>query len=92
MPIPNVGALYQYSPSRKWLISARVDWLSASVGNYSGSIWNANLSANYQMGEHVGVGLGYQFFEIDGKLTEENWKGDVRMQFSGPTFQVSGFW
>jgi hypothetical protein len=40
----------------------------------------------------VGVGLAYQFFEIDGKLTEENWKGDLTMRYSGPTFQVSGFW
>jgi hypothetical protein len=91
-PIPNVGALYQYSPSQKWLFSARVDWFSASIGDYSGGIWNTNISANYQVAKHVGVGLGYQFFQIDGTLTEDQWKGDVKIQFSGPTFQVSGFW
>ena len=92
LPIPNVGALYQYSPSQKWLFSARVDWFSASVGDYSGGIWNTNLTANYQIAEHVGVGLGYQFFQIDGTLSEDRWKGDLKIRFSGPTFQVSGFW
>jgi len=91
-PIPNVGALYQYSPSQKWLFSARVDWFSASIGEYSGGIWNTNVIANYQIAKHVGVGLGYQFFQIDGTLNEDRWKGDVKIRFSGPTFQVSGFW
>jgi hypothetical protein len=92
LPIPNVGALYQYSPSQKWLFGARVDWFSASIGDYSGGIWNTNLSANYQIAKHVGVGLGYQFFQIDGRLSADHWKGDVKIRFSGPTFQVSGFW
>jgi hypothetical protein len=92
LPIPNVGALYQYSPSQKWLLSARVDWFSASIGDYSGGIWNTNLSVNYQLAKHVGIGLGYQFFQINGTLTEDRWKGDLKMRFSGPTFQVSGFW
>ena len=91
-PIPNVGALYLYSPSEKWLFSARVDWFSASIGDYSGGIWNTNLSVNYKVAKHVGVGLGFQYFQIDGTLTDDQWKGDVKVRFSGPTFQVSGFW
>jgi hypothetical protein len=92
LPIPNVGALYQYSPSEKWLFSARVDWFSASVGNYSGDIWNTNLGANYQVAKHMGIGLGYQFFQIDGTISEDQWKGDLKIRFYGPTFQVSAFW
>ena len=60
--------------------------------DYSGGIWNVNLSANYQVAKHIGVGIGYQFFQIDGTLTEDRWQGDLRVRFSGPTFQVSGFW
>ncbi len=92
LPIPNVGALYQYSPSQKWLLSARFDWFSADIDDYSGGIWNANLGANYQVAKHIGVGLGYQFFQIDGTLNEDRWQGDLKVRFSGPTFQVSGFW
>lgn len=92
LPIPNVGAFYLYSPSEKWLLSARVDWFSASIGDYSGSIWNTNLSVNYQVAKHVGVGLGYQFFQINGTVEDDLWKGDLKIRFSGPTFQISGFW
>ena len=92
LPIPNLGILYQYSPSEKWLISARVDWFSASIDDWSGSIWNTNVNVNYQVGKNFGLGLGYQFFQIDGRLDEERWKGDLRVRFSGPTFLLSGYW
>ena len=92
LPIPNVGGVYRYSPSRNWLLSLRVDWFSASVGDYSGGIWNTMLSANYSLGDHVGVGLGYQFFQINGTLSDDRWNGDLKVRFSGPFLQISGFW
>jgi len=36
-PLPNIGAWYMYSWSPKWMFQTRVDWLSASIGDYSGS-------------------------------------------------------
>jgi hypothetical protein len=92
VPIPNVGGVYRYSPSDKWLFVARADWFSASVGNYSGGIWNAATTVNYRVADHIGIGLGYQFFQIDGALTEERWSGDLKIRFNGPILQIAGFW
>ena len=92
VPIPNVGGVYRYSPSDKWLFGARADWFSASVGNYSGGIWNAATTVNYRVADHIGIGLGYQFFQIDGALTEERWSGDLKIRFNGPILQIAGFW
>lgn len=39
-PLPNVGIWYNVSPARKWLIHARVDWISASIGDYNCTLWN----------------------------------------------------
>ena len=92
LPIPNIGAAYQYSPSAKWLFGLRADWFSATVGDYSGGIWNVMANANYQIGEKFGLGVGYQFFQLDGALKEEKWRGDLRVQFDGPFIQITGFW
>jgi len=92
LPIPNVGAVYQYSPSAKWLLALRADWFSATVGDYSGGIWNVMTTANFQIGKHFGIGAGYQFFQLDGTLTEEKWRGDLRVRFDGPFVQLAGFW
>ena len=40
-PLPNIGAWYNFSPSRKWLIHARVDWISANIDDYDGTLWHA---------------------------------------------------
>lgn len=70
----------------------RADWFSTSVGDYSGGIWNVMANVNYQIGEHFGVGVGYQFFQLDGELDADNWRGDLRVRFDGPFIQLAGFW
>ncbi|MGI9199997.1 MAG: hypothetical protein ACR2QL_02980 [Woeseiaceae bacterium] len=92
LPIPNVGGVYMYSPSSKWLLGLRADWFSASVGDYSGGIWNVMANVNYQVGENVGLGFGYQFFQLHGEVTDDGWRGDLRVRFDGPFLQLSGFW
>ena len=84
LPIPNVGAAYQYSPSAKWLYGFRFDWFSASVGDYSGGIWNAMANVNYQFAEHFGLGVGCQCFQLDGEVTDDKWRGDLRIRYDGP--------
>ena len=92
LPIPNIGGAYRYSPSEKWLFSVRMDWFSASLDGYSGGIWNTMASTNYRFSEHLGIGLGYQFFQIDGTLSEDRWNGDLKVRLHGPFLQVAGFW
>ena len=92
LPVPNLGAWYRYSPNESWILSARVDWLSASIDNWSGDIWNISAGANYQLTKNIGIGLNYQYFEIAAALTEPNWRGDASWQFTGPFIFLSGFW
>ncbi len=92
LPIPNIGAWYRFSPSERWLLNARVDWISADVGDFSGGIWNIATGANYRLTKNFGVGLSYQFFQIDGEIRETLWKGNLRTRFSGPHIYLTGFW
>jgi hypothetical protein len=92
VPVPNIGAWYRYSPNRNWIINARVDWLSASVDNYSGGIWNASVGAGLRLTDHIGIGANYQYFQLSGDLTEPNWYGTIKTTFRGPHVHISGFW
>jgi len=91
-PLPNVGAWYNFSPARKWLIHARVDWISANIGDYDGTLWNANVGINYQAFRHVGFDLSYQFFELDLKIDKTDWRGEVDMTYDGPVLAVTFNW
>ena len=92
LPIPNLGAWYRYSPNDRWLFTARVDWLSASVGDYEGRIWNLSGGASYRLTDHIGIGANLQFFQLSGDLTEDSWRGDIRTTFTGPYLHINGFW
>lgn len=92
LPIPNVGAWYRYSPTRRWLFGARVDWFSANVGDYSGLILNAALNAGFAFNEHFAVGLAYQYFKVDGEIRAAGWKGNLQSRFDGPILRITGYW
>ncbi len=91
-PVPNIGVWYRYSPSDRWFFSARADWLSANIGVYSGGIWNVSAGANFRISQRIGVGVAYQFFELDGSVKKSSWRGDVHTRFSGPHLYVSAYW
>ena len=56
-PLPNIGAWYGYSWGPNWLFQARLDWLSASAGDYDGGLWNGQAGIHWQAFEHIGFGF-----------------------------------
>ena len=91
-PLPNIGAWYMYSWSPRWMVQARVDWLSASIGDYSGSMWDIQGGINYQAFKNIGFGLYVKGFELDVDIDRDNWHGNVDFDQWGPLFTVSATW
>jgi hypothetical protein len=91
-PLPNIGAWYLYSWSPKWALAARFDWLSASVGDYSGGLVNAQMGVHYQLFQHVGLGLSWNYFELDLDLTANSFSGRMETEQSGPFFSLDVNW
>jgi hypothetical protein len=91
-PLPNLGAWYNFSPARKWLLHSRVDWISANIGDYDGTLWNFNAGVNYQAWRHVGFDLSWQYFNLNLKVDKSDWKGKADMTYSGPVLAITGNW
>ena len=92
MPLPNIGAWYMYSVSPNWAVKARVDWFSAEVGDYDGELINASLGMNYQMFEHFGVGVSYNFVDLDVTISKSDWKGRAQLSYEGVFANLSFYW
>jgi len=90
--LPNVGAWYNFSPASRWLIHGRVDWISANIGDYDGTLWNTNLGVNFQAWRHVGLDLSYQYFNLNLEVDKSDWRGGVDMTYSGPMVSVIILW
>jgi len=91
-PLPNIGGWYAYSPSEKWVFDVRLDWLDATIGEYSGALINVSGGANYQLFKHVGVGLKYQQFSLKFDVDKSDWNGSLKLAYTGFYFYLSGNW
>jgi len=90
--LPNIGAWYNFAPSKRWLLHGRVDWISANVGDYDGTLWNATAGVNFQAWRHVGLDLSWQYFNLNLNVDKTDWSGGVDMTYSGPVLALTFGW
>jgi hypothetical protein len=91
-PLPNIGAWYHYSWSPRWALTTRLDWLSASVGDYSGGLINAQAGVHYRLFKNFSAGLAWNFFRIDVDVEESDWNGRIESRQSGPFLSLEASW
>lgn len=91
-PLPNIGAWYEKAINKRWAWYTRVDWLSASIDEYSGSIVNAAAGVNFQATQHIGLGAAYNFFRINVDVDKNDWHGGVELEQQGPFLYVDFVW
>jgi hypothetical protein len=91
-PLPNIGGWYMYSWNKKWLFQARLDWLSASVGDYSGGLWNTQAGIHWQAFKHIGFGLFYNGFILDVDVDKDDWNGKAESKQHGPWLAITATW
>ena len=91
-PLPNIGAWYWYAITPRWLVTTRLDWLGATIGEYSGSLWNANAGINFQAWQNVGFGLSYQYFRINLDVDKPDWNGGADLTYRGPFISLNVNW
>lgn len=91
-PLPNIGAWYVWTPNDRWAVTTRLDWLSAKVDPYDGTIINASAGVNFSFTPHVGVGINYNVFSLDVGVTDDGWRGEIDIDYQGPFIMVSAYW
>ena len=89
-PVPNIGFRYLYAPNLRWLLSMRADWFSIEVGEYKGTIWNLAPTVTFQAIEHLGIGVGYRYFDSKLNMDRQVWRGGVDLLYQGPLFSIIG--
>ncbi|MHC4374916.1 MAG: hypothetical protein ACYSTO_12300, partial [Planctomycetota bacterium] len=47
-PLPNIGVWYNYSIANRWVFTSRLDFFSADIGRYDGTMINLSLGVNWR--------------------------------------------
>lgn len=91
-PLPTIGAFGQWEPAERLTLSGRLDWLSLTIDDYSGRLINAEAAVAYRLFKHLDAGVAYRYVDYRLRVSQDDWNGRVRYQFSGPSlFLRAGF-
>ena len=50
---------------------------------------NGSAGVNFNAFEHFGVGLAYNYFELDVSIDKSSWRGDIETTYDGVSFYVN---
>ncbi|WP_416908985.1 MAG: hypothetical protein ACMVO5_05075 [Polymorphobacter sp.] len=87
-PLPTIGAFFTWEPAPKLSVNGRVDWLSLTIGEYSGRLVNTEISAAYRIQKNIDIGAMYRFVDYRVRVNRDDWEGEVRYNFNGPAIFV----
>jgi hypothetical protein len=83
-PLPHFGLDYSYAISPDWTAHTSVMGLDLSIDNYDGTLIEANVSVQYQINKHIGIGAGLKYFDIDVSRKKKDKDYQYDFEFYGP--------
>ncbi len=91
-PMPTIGLYGTFQLMPNVNLNARADYLSLGIGDYDGSILNAQASVSYRFTRNFGIGVGYRYVDYDLDVTKPNYVASFDYKFWGPSiFLEAGF-
>jgi hypothetical protein len=91
-PMPTIGLYGTFEVAPRVTINARADYLSLGIGDYDGSVLNAQATVSYRFSKNFGIGAGYRYVDYDLDVEKTNYVASFDYQFWGPSiFIEAGF-
>ena len=91
-PLPVFGARGMWRLGGDFYLDAMVQWFALSIDQYSGGLVNYRAAAIWQPKQWVGIGVGYDYFNVDVDVKKSNFKGMMDWTYKGPqVFFNAGF-
>ena len=88
-PLPNLRLNGVYALNSRWIVRGDLGWLSANVDDWEGSYSYIRLGTDYRFGNRFGVGLGYQYFDIDVSRERSRTKSTFDLTYQGPMLYLN---
>jgi opacity protein-like surface antigen len=83
-PIPLPGVFWTWRPSRRVTVDTQLRLIAASVGDFSGSVWEAKAGAEFHLTHNLSLGAAYYGNRADIKVKKVLFDGQLKYFFNGP--------
>jgi hypothetical protein len=83
-PLPAIGLRGLWAlPYNLW-IDASAQWFALSIDEYDGSLADYRLTVTWQPKAWLGIGLGYNQFDVDVDVEKDRFDGSLDWTYRGP--------
>lgn len=89
-PLPLIGLEGRADLTRRWSLSARVQYLKANISDVEGEMMDLRAGTQWRFNPHLALGLEYRAFKIQVESAANDTPGLVDMKFTGPQLTISG--
>jgi hypothetical protein len=84
VPLPVVGGRALWHIGGDFWLDGSVQYFALSYDDYDGRIIDARIGVLWQPSNWVGIGLGYNRFDVDIDLEKSSWHGSLDWIYEGP--------
>lgn len=88
-PLPNILGYGAYAITPKLSLEGGVGWFGLDYGDYSGKLVTLAANLEYRLTDHFGVGVGYNYVDMDLTIDKSNRKDKYDLDYKGPVAYVS---
>jgi hypothetical protein len=83
-PLPVFGLRGMWRLGRDFYLDAQAQYFALAIDNIDGSLLNYRAAVTWQPKKHLGIGVGYDSFNVDVKVDKENFRGRMDWTYQGP--------
>jgi len=87
-PLPTLGIRADFAITPKWIFRSGLEVFYLEIGDFAGSIIDANFAIEYLPWKHFGFGLGFDSLNVHVEADEEDYpgidfQGEVNFHYTG---------
>ena len=83
-PLPVFGARALWHLGGNFYLDAMAQWFALSIDQYDGSLVNYRAALLWQPKKWVGLGVGYDSFNVDVDVDKDTFRGTLDWTYEGP--------
>ena len=89
VPLPTIGIFCRVSLGSEWQLNADADLFVLEFDRYDGYMTYLSLGLERELGKHLGVGVGYNFYGMELSANDEDLRGTLLTRYRGPKLYLS---
>lgn len=89
VPLPLMGLRLEYFFTPKLSMNLKARYFAVEISDVDGSMNNFLAGLQYNVFEHLGIGVGYEHFGVDVTSQNVDFPGAFEFQYDGPKLFVS---